>query len=50
MVNRDGPAHLLRNVVPNRGNWIRFVREADGRVTGFSWSSGRVRKVWFTKR
>ncbi len=33
-----------------RGNWIRFVRGEDGRVTGFSWSSGRVRKVRFTKR
>ena len=24
MVNRDGPAHLLLNVVPDRGNWIAF--------------------------
>jgi enediyne biosynthesis protein E4 len=22
VVNRDGPAHLLRNVVPNRGHWL----------------------------
>ena len=32
VVNRDGPAHLLRNVVPGRGHWIRFrVRERSGR-------------------
>ncbi len=24
IVNRDGPAHLLMNRVPKRGNWIRF--------------------------
>ena len=24
VVNRDGPAYLLKNVVKNRGNWIRF--------------------------
>jgi len=24
VVNRDGPAHLLINVVPERGNWIAF--------------------------
>jgi hypothetical protein len=24
VVNRDGPVHLLRNVVTNRGNWIMF--------------------------
>jgi len=30
--NRDGPAHLLRNVVPGRGRWIRFrVLEEHGR-------------------
>ena len=32
------------------GNWITFVRGADGRVTGFTWSSGRVRKVRFVKK
>ena len=24
VVNRDGPAHLLRNVAPTRGHWLRF--------------------------
>jgi len=32
VANRDGPAHLLRNVVPRRGRWIRFrILEASGR-------------------
>jgi hypothetical protein len=32
VVNRDGPVHLLRNVVPDRGAWIRFrVLERSGR-------------------
>ncbi len=32
VVNRDGPAHLLRNRVSARGHWIAFrVREASGR-------------------
>lgn len=32
VVNRGGPAHLLRNVVPDRGNWIRIrVLEEHGR-------------------
>ena len=30
--------------------WITFIRGSDGRVTGFTSSSGRVRKVRFTKR
>jgi len=24
VINRDGPAHIRRNIVGNRGNWIRF--------------------------
>ncbi len=24
IINRDGPAHLLRNIVPARGNWCMF--------------------------
>jgi hypothetical protein len=28
VVNRDGPAHLLRNVAPDRGNWL-LVRVLD---------------------
>lgn len=33
VVNRDGPAHLLHNIVPGRGHWILFdVREHDGSV------------------
>ncbi len=32
VVNRDAPAYLLLNVVPNRGHWIRFrVLERSGR-------------------
>ncbi len=32
VVNRDAKAHLLRNIVPNRGNWISFrVIEEHGR-------------------
>jgi len=32
VVNRDAPVHLLRNVVPERGHWIRFrVLEEPGR-------------------
>ncbi|MDX1389567.1 MAG: ASPIC/UnbV domain-containing protein, partial [Acidobacteriota bacterium] len=32
VVNRDGPAHLLRNVAPDRGRFIRFrVLDENGR-------------------
>jgi hypothetical protein len=32
VVNRDGPAYLLRNVLPDRGNWIMLrVLERSGR-------------------
>jgi hypothetical protein len=32
VVNRDGPVYLLRNIVQNRGGWIRFrVLEEHGR-------------------
>ena len=32
VVNRDAPAQLMRNIVPDRGNWIRFrVLEEHGR-------------------
>ncbi len=32
VVNRDGPAYLLKNVVKDRGNWIRFrITEEHGR-------------------
>jgi hypothetical protein len=32
VVNRDGPVRVLRNVVKNRGGWIRFsVKEKSGR-------------------
>jgi len=32
VINRDAPAYLLLNVVPNRGHWIRFrVLERSGR-------------------
>ena len=33
VVNLDGPAHLLHNVVPERGHWLLFdLREPDGSV------------------
>ncbi len=32
------------------GDWLTFVRDDGGRVTGFTWSTGRVRKVVFTHR
>jgi len=32
VVNRDGPANLLMNSIPERGNWVRFrVLTSDGR-------------------
>jgi hypothetical protein len=32
VVNRDGPVHVLQNVAPGRGHWIRFaVLERHGR-------------------
>jgi enediyne biosynthesis protein E4 len=32
VVNRDGPAYILRNIVPHRGHWIAFrVLEEHGR-------------------
>jgi CubicO group peptidase (beta-lactamase class C family) len=32
------------------GDWLVFTRGRNGHVTGFTWSSGRVRKVAFRKR
>jgi CubicO group peptidase (beta-lactamase class C family) len=32
------------------GDWLAFERDAGGRVVGFSWSNGRVRKVKFVRR
>ena len=32
------------------GDWLTFVRDRRGRVTGFTWSNGRVRKVAFARR
>jgi hypothetical protein len=54
LVHRKLPRRRLRPWGPDgfstgRG-WITFVRGADGRVTGFTSSSGRVRKVRFIKR
>jgi len=31
------------------GDWLHFERGADGRVTGFTWSTGRVWKVRFER-
>jgi len=32
------------------GDWLTFVRDNRGRVTGFTWSNGRVRRVVFERR
>jgi CubicO group peptidase (beta-lactamase class C family) len=32
------------------GDWLTFGRDGAGKVTGFTWSSGRVRKVVFVRR
>ncbi len=32
------------------GDWLTFERDRRGRVTGFTWSNGRVRKVTFARR
>ena len=32
------------------GDWLTFARDRRGRVTGFTWSNGRVRKVAFSRR
>lgn len=32
------------------GDWLTFVRDDSGRVTGFTWSNGRVRRVVFERR
>lgn len=32
------------------GDWLTFVRDEGGHVIGFTWSTGRVRKVVFTRR
>jgi hypothetical protein len=32
------------------GDWLTFARDRRGRVTGFTWSNGRVRKVTFSRR
>ena len=32
------------------GDWLTFERDSSGRVVGFSWSTGRVRKVKFERR
>ena len=32
------------------GDWLTFERDASGRVSGFTWSNGRVRKVRSVRR
>ncbi|MCH7565322.1 MAG: beta-lactamase family protein [Gemmatimonadetes bacterium] len=32
------------------GDWLTFERDSRGRVVGFTWSNGRVRKVKFVRR
>jgi CubicO group peptidase (beta-lactamase class C family) len=32
------------------GDWLTFARNSRGRVTGFTWSTGRVRKIKFSRR
>jgi hypothetical protein len=50
VVNRDGPAYLLRNVVPGRGHWIllrlleRHGRDAIGAVVEFDLGQRTLRR------
>jgi CubicO group peptidase (beta-lactamase class C family) len=41
---------VFRDGFRSGGDWLTFVRDGSGRVTGFTWSSGRVRKVVFLRR
>ena len=51
VVNRDGPAYLLRNIVPDRGNWVRLRaldrhgRDALGAVLTLSHGDRTVTRV-----
>ena len=51
IVNRDGPAQLLRNVVPNRGNWValrvveRSGRDALGARVSFDLNGRRITRT-----
>jgi hypothetical protein len=40
----------FRDAFFSGGEWIVFTRAGDGRINGFTWSSGRVRKVVFVRR
>jgi hypothetical protein len=50
VVNRDGPAHILRNVVQDRGKWIAFRvleksgRDALGAVVSLTFEGRRARR------
>jgi CubicO group peptidase (beta-lactamase class C family) len=54
MVHRvQGTNHLraaFRDGFYDGGDWFTFTRDGRGRVTGFTWSNGRVRKVRFVRR
>ena len=51
VVNRDGPVHLLRNRVADRGHWIRFeARESSGRDALGATLSVRVGERTLTRR
>ncbi len=40
----------FRNGFHSGGEWLAFEEDETGRVVGFTWSNGRVRKVAFTRR
>ena len=48
--NTDRFSPVYRDGFWSGGDWLTFVRDNNGRVTGFTWSNGRVRKVLFTRR
>jgi CubicO group peptidase (beta-lactamase class C family) len=54
LVHRKQQPRVLRAAFTDTfsagGDWFTFSRAPDGRVAGFTWSSGRVWKVRFTKR
>jgi len=53
MVHRvQGTNHLraaFRDGFHDGGDWFTFTRDGRGRVTGFTWSNGRVRNVRFQR-
>jgi hypothetical protein len=54
LVHRKRDTHRFRAAFEDGfwspGHWLTFQRDSSGRVVGFSWSTGRVRKVKFERR